>query len=53
MEVWTLDLANFKSISEFADRFEKEGGDRLDILLQNAGLATGKYESTIDGWEST
>jgi len=52
-ECWTVDLANFKSISAFVDRFEKEGGGRLDILLENAGLSTRKFESTDDGWETT
>jgi retinol dehydrogenase-12 len=51
-ECWTVDLADFKSVSAFADRFEKEGGGRLDILVENAGLVTRKFESTKDGWES-
>jgi retinol dehydrogenase-12 len=52
-ECWTLDLADFKTISGFVDRFEKEGGGRLDILVESAGLATRSFESTKDGWEST
>ena len=51
-ECWPLDLADFKSVSAFADRFEKEGGGRLDILLENAGVVTIKFDSTKDGWES-
>jgi retinol dehydrogenase-12 len=52
-ECWTVDLADFKSISAFADRFEQEGGGRLDLLVENAGVVTRKFEGTKDGWEST
>jgi len=52
-ECWTVDLAEFKTISAFAERFEKEGGGRLDLLVENAGVVTRKFESTKDGWEST
>jgi NAD(P)-dependent dehydrogenase (short-subunit alcohol dehydrogenase family) len=48
-----VDLANFKSISAFVDRFEKEGGKRLDVLLENAGVVMHTYEPTLDGWENT
>jgi NAD(P)-dependent dehydrogenase (short-subunit alcohol dehydrogenase family) len=51
-ECWIVDLADFKSISAFADRFENEGGGRLDILVENAALATKKFETTKDGWEA-
>jgi retinol dehydrogenase 12 len=27
--------------------------DRLDILIENAGIATPEYRSTTDGWEET
>jgi retinol dehydrogenase 12 len=53
IECWTVDLANFKSISAFVDRFDREGGDRLDILLENAGILSNKFHSTVDGWEAT
>src|ERR1700761_3536729 len=52
-ECWTLDLASFKSVSAFVDRFEKEGGGRLDILLENAGVALRKFDPTPDGWDQT
>jgi len=52
-QCWAVDLANFKTISAFANRFEKEGGGRLDILVANAAVALMKFESTPDGWEST
>lgn len=53
VECWTVDLADFKSVSAFADRFEKEGGGRLDLLLLNAGVVQNELVRTVDGWEST
>jgi NAD(P)-dependent dehydrogenase (short-subunit alcohol dehydrogenase family) len=53
LECWTVDLTSFKSVSAFVDRFEKEGGGRLDILLENAGILSPKFVPTTDGWEST
>ncbi|KAF7291684.1 hypothetical protein HMN09_01259700 [Mycena chlorophos] len=51
-ELWIVDLADFSSVSAFADRFEREGGGRLDILLANAATVLTKYEPTKDGWET-
>ncbi|KAJ7151011.1 hypothetical protein C8R46DRAFT_914484 [Mycena filopes] len=51
-ELWLVDLADFASVKAFADKFERDGG-RLDILVANAGIAVGKYEATVDGWESS
>jgi retinol dehydrogenase-12 len=50
-ELWIIDLADFESVKQFADRFEKDGG-RLDILVENAAIAPTTYEATKDGWES-
>ncbi|KZS88794.1 NAD(P)-binding protein, partial [Sistotremastrum niveocremeum HHB9708] len=52
VEYWPLDLSSFKSVSAFADRFEKEGGGKLDILVQNAGIVRREYVQTNDGYES-
>lgn len=52
LEVWELDLANFKSVKAFAERCLREL-DRLDVLLENAAIATGKWTTTVDGWEVT
>jgi NAD(P)-dependent dehydrogenase (short-subunit alcohol dehydrogenase family) len=52
VQVWSLDMASYKSVQDFAARVEKEL-PRLDIAVLNAGIATGKYvlaeqdESTI------
>ncbi|KAG6913520.1 hypothetical protein DXG01_006207 [Tephrocybe rancida] len=51
-ELWMVDLSDFSSVTAFADKFEQDGG-RLDILVENAALATKKYTKTVDGWEST
>ncbi|KAK7056348.1 hypothetical protein VNI00_002902 [Paramarasmius palmivorus] len=49
-EFWQLDLASFASVKSFADKYEKEG-ERLDILIENAGVTGPKtYETTSDGW---
>lgn len=50
--VWELDLASFASVRAFADRCGAEL-HRLDVLVQNAGIATYKWTRTEDGWEST
>ncbi|KAG7440371.1 NAD(P)-binding protein [Guyanagaster necrorhizus] len=50
-ELWIIDLANFNSVISFADRAEREL-DRLDILIENAGMMTYEYEQ-VEGWEKT
>ncbi|KAK6977494.1 hypothetical protein R3P38DRAFT_3123265 [Favolaschia claudopus] len=51
-ELWIVDLADFRSVISFVDKYEREGG-RLDILLANAAMEPGKFVPTKDGWEST
>ncbi|XP_046401448.1 retinol dehydrogenase 13-like [Ischnura elegans] len=43
-----LDLASLKSIREFTDTLE---WDRVDILINNAGLVFHPFEKTEDGFE--
>ncbi len=46
-----LDLANIKSVQAFADRI-KSGHDRLDILINNAGvMVPPQRQVTEDGFE--
>jgi NAD(P)-dependent dehydrogenase (short-subunit alcohol dehydrogenase family) len=49
--VMELDLMEFASIKKFANSF-KEKYDRLDILLNNAGIMTTPYFLTKDGLEA-
>ena len=52
VDVMPLDLASFRSIRSFAadlvDRF-----DRLDVLVNNAGLILRRRRETEDGFEAT
>ena len=48
----TLDLASKDNIRAFVAKFEKEH-DRLDILVDNAGLWPTKRSTTKDGFETT
>lgn len=52
VEVWQLDLSSFASVKAFAARVDKDLS-RLDILVENAGIATDKWKETADGYEST
>ncbi|EDV18917.1 uncharacterized protein TRIADDRAFT_34454 [Trichoplax adhaerens] len=45
-----LDLASFQSIRHFANHFN-ENEDRLDILINNAGVLWCPYMETEDGFE--
>jgi len=51
-EVWKVDLADFASVTSFAERFQRES-ERLDILVMNAAILTKEYEEAVDGWESS
>jgi NAD(P)-dependent dehydrogenase (short-subunit alcohol dehydrogenase family) len=52
VDVMALDLASFRSIRSFAtdvlDRF-----DRVDVLVNNAGVMLGRRAETEDGFEET
>lgn len=47
IEVWPLDLSNYASVKAFAQRASSEL-ERLDVLLENAGIATPEYNVTED-----
>lgn len=51
VEVWKLDLGSYDSVKAFAKKAESEL-DRIDVLLENAGIATDKYKD-VEGHEST
>ena len=46
VEVWQLDLANYESTKQFAKR--AEGLKRLDAVVENAGIATRRYQVAED-----
>jgi len=52
VELADLDLASMASIRAFADGF-LANHDRLDVLLNNAGLTLRKRRETADGFETT
>ena len=51
VELMKLDLANLYSIKEFVSEF-KQKYDKLDILLNNAGIMMIPYSKTVDGFEN-
>lgn len=51
IHVMELDLTSLESISDFTTRF-KQKHDKLDVLLNNAGIMTVPYGLTKDGFES-
>jgi NAD(P)-dependent dehydrogenase (short-subunit alcohol dehydrogenase family) len=50
-ELRELDLADLSSVEAFAERFETEH-DRLDLLINNAGVMAPPRRLTVDGFES-
>lgn len=50
VEMMQLDLASLESIHQFAETF-KAKYDRLDVLLNNAGIMMVPYGKTKDGFE--
>jgi NAD(P)-dependent dehydrogenase (short-subunit alcohol dehydrogenase family) len=46
-----LDLASLESVHKFADQFKIQY-ERLDVLLNNAGIMRVPYSKTVDGFES-
>ena len=50
VEVWKLDLSSYQSCKDFAQR--AQGLERLDILVENAGIVTERFKITEED-EST
>lgn len=50
VEVWQLDLAHYESVKDFARR--AQGLERLDILVENAGILTSRFVKTEDNESS-
>lgn len=50
-ELVLLDLADLASVRDAAAQIRDRTGDRLDILINNAGVAMGPRAETADGFE--
>lgn len=50
VEVWQVDLSSYESVKQFARGVE--GLERLDAIIENAAIATHKYQ-VFEGNEST
>ncbi len=46
-----VDLSSLKEVKQFAEDFQ-EHFDRLDLLLNNAGIMMSPYKETVDGFEN-
>lgn len=53
LEPWEIDLGKFQTISDFADRYEREGGGRLDLLIMNAAINTIYHSADESGWDQS
>jgi NAD(P)-dependent dehydrogenase (short-subunit alcohol dehydrogenase family) len=51
LELSKLDLGDLKSVREFADRLSA-AQDRVDLLINNAGVMAPPRRTTVDGFES-
>ncbi|KAJ9605941.1 hypothetical protein H2200_009790 [Cladophialophora chaetospira] len=50
IQVWQLDMGDYKSVKQFAERAKREL-DRIDIFLANAGVAKMTFETVADNEE--
>ena len=50
-EFRALDLADLASVRQFAEGLADFCGDRLDLLINNAGVMALPYRATADGFE--
>lgn len=52
VDVWELDLASFQSVTDFCLRANTEL-ERVDVVIENAGIAIGTYVEVDGGFESS
>ncbi|KAG9234668.1 short-chain dehydrogenase/reductase-like protein [Amylocarpus encephaloides] len=50
VELWEVDMSNYQSVEAFCARVESE--ERIDVVVENAGIAVPNYEE-VEGTEST
>ncbi|KAG1812234.1 NAD(P)-binding protein [Suillus subaureus] len=51
LDSWPLELSSFDNVRSFADRFDAEGPERLNVFVANAGTFKPVYTRTQDDWE--
>ncbi|MFD7155625.1 SDR family NAD(P)-dependent oxidoreductase [Kribbella sp. NPDC059898] len=51
-ELVVLDLADLGSVRAAAGEIRERTGDRVDLLIDNAGIPAGRFRRTVDGHES-
>ncbi len=51
LDIMLLDLASQKSVADFANQFMQKY-NRLDVLINNAGIMAAPYSETVDGFEN-
>lgn len=51
-ELVALDLADLASVRTGAAEIRERTGDRVDVLIDNAGIPAGRLRRTVDGYES-
>ncbi|GAA1594472.1 SDR family NAD(P)-dependent oxidoreductase [Kribbella karoonensis] len=51
-ELVVLDLADLASVRAGAAEIRERTGDRVDVLIDNAGIPAGRLRRTVDGHES-
>ncbi|TCC24679.1 oxidoreductase [Kribbella speibonae] len=51
-ELVLMDLADLGSVRKAAADLRERTGDRVDLLIDNAGIPAGKFRRTVDGHES-
>ena len=51
LQVWELDLSSYSSVQAFSDRVNTQLS-RVDAVIANAGVHTGKFRMTADNEES-
>lgn len=52
VDVWKLDLASFQSVMDFCQQANTEL-ERIDVVIENAGIAIGTYVEVDGGFESS
>jgi len=51
VELMLVDMGSLASVRNFCEDFKKKH-ERLDLLINNAGIGGGTYTETVDGYES-